>query len=335
MKKVFYEKSKWYAGFTYVDLIMPGVTEKFISITMDGYQESVGEEFGKTIPGIFTDEPNISTENGSLRWTPDLFEQFELHWNYRLENHLPSLFLETGDWKKVRHDYYSLLLDLFIERWSIPWYKYTEEHNLAWTGHYWEHGWPNPKHGGDNMAMYAYHQLPGIDLLFNNWQERPDQFGNIRNVRELSSAASQFGRARTLCEAYGASGYELSFEDMKRNGDWMYALGVNMMNQHLSYQSVLGDRKHDFPQTFSYHAGWWNDYKAHAGYFGCLSLALSAGIRKSDILVLEPTTTAWMYSVPGGNNAARQKTGKALYGRLLCPGSLLCWELSFGILRRF
>ncbi len=304
IEKLFYQPSKWFGGYTYVDLIQPGVTEKFIEITMTGYEQTIGEDFGDVVPGVFTDEPNISPRSkDAIRWTSDLFEVFENTWGYSIEEHLVSLFKETGEWQKVRHNYYSVLLDLFIERWSIPWYEYTEEKNLKWTGHYWEHGWPNPVHGGDNMAMYAYHQVPGIDMLFNTMKERPDQFGNVRAVKELSSVANQFGRSRALSETYGASGYELSFHDMKRNGDWQYALGVNLMNQHLSYQSMLGDRKHDFPQTFSYHTPWWDEYKVQADYFARLSLALSSGFQVNHILVIEPTTTAWMHYIAGAENS--------------------------------
>ena len=48
------------------------------------------------------------------------------------------------------------------------------------------------------------------------------KFGNVRAVLELSSVANQLGRKRTLCEAYGAGGWDLRFEDMKRIGDWLY-----------------------------------------------------------------------------------------------------------------
>jgi hypothetical protein len=294
-----YPVSKWKADHSYVDLLYPGVTEKFMEITMTGYKERFGEHFGRLIPGVFTDEPNIAPPGGNtaIKWTPDLYEEFEKKWGYPLQDNLLSLFDETGDWKRVRHNYFQVLLQMFIDRWSKPWYEYTEEHQLKWTGHYWEHGWPSPHHGGDNMAMYAWHQIPGIDLLFSTMytNERPTQFGNVRNVKELRSAANQTGRNRTLCEAYGGSGWELTFEEMKRFGDWMYVLGVNFMNQHMTYMTLLGDRKHDFPQSISYHAPWWELYGHQNDYFARLSVAMSAGQQKNDILVIEPTSTTWMY----------------------------------------
>ena len=48
---------------------------------------------------------------------------------------------------------------------------------------------------------------------------------------------------RTLCEAYGAGGWDLRFEDMKRIGDWIYVLGVNTLDEHLSYITIRGTRK--------------------------------------------------------------------------------------------
>ena len=296
-----YPRSKWFGGFSYVDLLYPGVTQKFIDITMKGYEASVGEELGKTVPGIFTDEPNISAGGGSaVRWTPDLYARFREKWGYDLVPNLPSLFAEEGDFQKVRHDYYALLLELFINRWSKPWSAYTESKRMKWTGHYWEHAWPDPEEGPDNMAMYAYPQQPAIDLLFNTMKENGKnvQFGNVRAVKELASVANQLDKPRTLSETYGASGWELRFVDMKRYGDWEYALGVNLMNQHLSFMTLVGDRKYDFPQSFSYHEPWWRLYKQQTDYFGRLSLALTAGKQVNKLLVLEPTTSAWMYFSP-------------------------------------
>ena len=302
-EKVYNGKSKWYGGFSYVDLLVKGVTEKFIDVTMTGYEKVAGPDFAGIVPGVFTDEPNIATPNSreTIRWTPDLFSSFREKWGYDLEPNLPSLFEETGDWRKVRHNYQSVLLDLFIDRWSKPWWEYTEEKNLGWTGHYWEHGWPSPHHGPDNMAMYAWHQVPAIDLLFNRF-ERKVQFGNVRNVKELSSVANQLNRHRTLSETYGGGGWELRFEDMKRLGDWEYVLGVNFLNQHLSHVSLKGDRKHDYPQSFTYHNPWWEYYRPLADYYARLSAALSSGFQVNRILVLEPTTSAWMYSAPGSEN---------------------------------
>jgi hypothetical protein len=295
--KTYNGKSDWYGGFSYVDLLYPGVTQKFIEVTMTtGYEKYLGNEFGKTIPGTFTDEPQINSPGG-IRFTPDLFRVFKEKWGYDLKINLPSLYEEVGDWKRIRFNYTQTLLDLFIDRWAKPWYEYCNSKGLKFTGHYWEHEWPNMRPGGDNMAMYIWHQVPSIDMLFNQFNDSIPgaQFGNVRAVKELASAANQSGRSRKLSETYGGSGWDLTFSEMKRNGDWEYALGVNLMNQHLTYFTLAGARKYDYPPSFDYHEPWWRDYKYINDHYARLSLALSSGKQVNDILVLEPTTTAWLY----------------------------------------
>ena len=310
--KTYNRKSDWYAGFPYVDLLYPGVTQKFIEITMTGYENYAGQEFGRTIPGTFTDEPQIQSPGG-IRWTPDLFDVFRQKWGYDLRTQLPSLFEETGDWKKVRHNYVQTLLQLFIDRWAKQWYNYCEGKKLKFTGHYWEHEWPSMKGGGDNMAMYAWHQVPAIDMLFNQWDDSTSraQFGNVRSVKELASAANQTGRQRKLSETYGGGGWELTFTDMKRLGDWEYALGVNLMNQHIAPISIAGARKYDYPLTFTYHEPWWQDYKYINSHYARLSVALSAGRQVNDILVIEPTTSAWLYDSYAKPNQKYAEIGQA------------------------
>jgi len=310
-KKTYYGKSDWHGGYSYVDLLVDGVTEKFIELTMKGYEKWFADEFGKGIPGIFTDEPNIVT-SGGFRWTPDLFKVFQQQWGYDLKPLIPLLSEETGDWKKVRHNYMETLLQMFIDRWAKPWFQYTEENNLIWTGHYWEHGWPQMNDGPDNMAMYAWHQMPSIDMLFNQFNETSPtaQFGNVRSVKEVRSVANQMGRERILSETYGGGGWDVTFKDLKRLGDWEYVLGVNFMNQHLVHQTLTGARKYDYPPVFTYHSPWFDNYKVMNDYFGRLSLVMSKGIQQNDILVLEPNATLWSYYSHTGSNPALNQIGR-------------------------
>lgn len=297
--KSFEPRVAWHGGYSYVDLLHPGVTQKFLEVTGKGYERIASEDFGKTLPGWFTDEPHVGPPGGGIRWTSDLFEVFQKRWGYDLKTCLPSLSLDVGSWKQVRHDYYQTLLELFIDRWAKPCYAYCEERGLQFTGHYWEHAWPEMVYGPDNMAMYAWQHMPGIDMLMNQFNEvEPQaQFGNVRSVKEVRSVANQMGQKRILCETYGAAGWEETFEDFKRLGDWQTALGVNFMNQHLSHLSIAGDRKYDCPPSFSAHSPWWPHYKTLNQHFSRLSVAMTMGEQMNDILVIEPTTTIWFYYV--------------------------------------
>ncbi len=285
----------WNAGRCYVDLLYPGVTQRFLDITLEPYRQRFAAEFGKQIPGVFTDEPSILPAGG-LPWTDDLPQQFQNRWGYSLLEHLPSLVRPVGDWRRVRHNYFQVLLDLYIERWAKPYYEYCERHGLELTGHYLEHEWPILIHTPDYMALQAWEHRPGIDILMNQYQEDPHaQFGNVRIVKEIGSVANQLARPRTLSETYAGSGHEIRFEEMKRQGDWEFVLGLNTLNECLSHVTIRGVRKGNWPRTLSYHNPWWEAYHVLEDYFTRLSAAMSHGRQVNEILVLEPTTTAWMY----------------------------------------
>jgi len=303
-----YSLKMWFlGGFSYVDLLYKGVTEKFIEITMTKGYERNSTEFGKTVQGIFTDEPNLGTFGSKgmlIRWTPDLWDAFQQRWGYDLRVNLPSLIDETGDWKKIRHDYYKVTLELLLDRWVKPWRTYCDEKKLKWTGHYREDVWPLPVDNLDESALYIWHAQPGVDMLGNKLDTAGlgAQFGNDRAIRELRSAANQAGRTRILSETYGGGGWDMNFETQKRLVDWECVLGINFVNQHLSYYSMNGVRKFDYPPTFSYHEPWWNNYKLLADYIGRVSMAMSSGQQINQILVLQPNTTAWMYFTRKENN---------------------------------
>ncbi|MCX5772751.1 MAG: glycosyl hydrolase [Candidatus Hydrogenedentes bacterium] len=290
------KSSPWFGGWWYVDVLRPDVTQKFLEVTLEAYRNQFGGSFPERVPGSFTDEPHL-TPIGDFHWTRDIVPLFQARWGYDLIDNLPSLVEPVGDWKKVRHNYYQLLLELFIRNWAVPYFDYCAKNNIEFTGHYWEHEWPNPKVGPDNMAMSAWQQRPGIDTLFNDpYDFGPHaQVGNTRAVVEIASVANQLGHTRTLCEAYGGSGWDMRFEDMKRIGDWLCVLGINTIDQHLAHITLRGARKRDYPPTFTYHEPWWNSFDISATYFARLSLALSKGRQVNKILLIEPTSSVWMY----------------------------------------
>ncbi|MBL9139623.1 MAG: hypothetical protein JNK85_27385, partial [Verrucomicrobiales bacterium] len=306
--------SPWHGNRCYVNLLTLGVTEKFLETTLGAYDRGISKKGWERIPGVFTDEPNIRPAGG-FPWCPDLPEQFKKQWGYDLVPQLASLAREVGDWRRVRHNYYSTLNQLFIERWAKPYYEACEKRGLEFTGHYWDHEWPHCVGVPDNMAMAAWQHRPGIDTLMNQYAENTHaQFGNVRYCREISSVANQLGRERTLVELYGAGGWDLRFEDMKRIADWLQVLGINTMDEHLSYVTLRGARKRDHPQSFSYHEPWWPAYHVHARYMTRLSAALSQGGQFHRILVLEPTTTAWMYQ---GNESKLKELGDGFFQLLM------------------
>ena len=56
--------SPWFNNQTYVDTLNPAAIAAFIAATHERYRAVVGDEFGRTIPAIFTDEPQFTHKRG-------------------------------------------------------------------------------------------------------------------------------------------------------------------------------------------------------------------------------------------------------------------------------
>ena len=52
--------STWYNHQTYVNTLDKAAMDRFLEITHEAYAKEIGDEFGKTVPTIFTDEPQFS-----------------------------------------------------------------------------------------------------------------------------------------------------------------------------------------------------------------------------------------------------------------------------------
>ena len=283
-----------FGGFAYADLLDPETVRAFIQDNYEPYFQAIGEEFGHTIPGIFTDEPNyLSHHSGSpkpcLPWTTRLPEVFRAAHGYDLIACLPSLFYDVGDYQAVRYDFWRTVTDLFVDSFTRQVGEWCEAHGLKLTGHvlYEDSMLAQVVVAGAAMPHYEYMQQPGMDHLNRN-------IANPLTVKQLDSAACQFGGRRALSELFGCSGQNMSFVDRKWIGDWHLALGVNFLNPHLALYSMRGERKRDFPPNLFFQQPWWSQNHLLDDYFGRVTYALTRGKRQVDLLVLHPMASAWV-----------------------------------------
>jgi hypothetical protein len=129
------------------------------------------------------------------------------------------------------------------------------------------------------FALKDFH-APGIDLL--GFQLDLSDFSNhgrwLLTILEVSSLAAQLGKEVVLCESFGGGGYESTLRELKRQGDYLLANGVNFLVPHLSYQTMVGARKYDWPQTISDHAPFWDDLEPLNIHQARVASILSQGV---------------------------------------------------------
>ena len=309
--------SDWYNRGAYLDTMDPAAVRAFIEHTYEGYRKAVGGEFGRAIPGIFTDEPNyhqpfhsgVGARFPQVPWTDRLPGEFRKRCGYDLLPELPQLFYQfrggargAVPGAKVRRDFRRVATELFEEAFSRQLGRWCARHRLAFTGHYLceEKLEFQTLVVGAAMPHYRHQQLPGIDLLGRRITE-------VGTCKQVASMVEQFGKERILSELYGGAGWQFSLADQKWMGDWQYALGVNLRCQHLVLTSLRGGRKRDYPPSFFPQTPWWKHNGVVEDYFARLSLALSQGRAVRDLLVVHPIESAWALYTADETSAGRQE----------------------------
>jgi len=274
----------------YVDLLNPKVVEEFINKQYEPYRKHFGPEFGKNIPGIFTDEPNYA---GPLPWNERIPSYFKERFGYDLEDNLLSLFYEIGDWKRVRRDYYLAVTELFATTFTKRMYEWCQTYNLKFTGHFLAED--NLKRQtnviGAAMPHYRWMQIPGIDHLSR-------RITDPILVKQVSSVAHQFGGRRVLSEMFGCSGWNMTFEDQRWIGQWQFVLGVDLPCRHLYLYTLRGCRKRDYPPSFNDHQPWWPYLKLVNDRFARALFMLTQGKHYCDVLVIHPIESYWSVMHP-------------------------------------
>ena len=296
-----------YNGTTYIDTMSRKAVDKFIDMTHEEYARRCGDRIGTTIKGIFTDEPhrghcldNRREEDGVMScymcWTDDLFEEFSKRYGYDARPIIPELFFRYKGEKvsPIKLNYIDLADNLFIERFADPINDWCNDHNMIFTGHVLHEDSlmnqtvPN----GSLMRFYEHMGYPGIDCL-TEWN------GCYWIVKQLTSAARQIGKKWLLSELYGCTGWQFNFKSHKTVGDWQALFGINLRCQHLSWYTMEGESKRDYPASILHQSPWYKDYRKVEDYFARFGLVMSEGKPDCDVLVLNPIESLWCQAYAG------------------------------------
>lgn len=289
---------EWYNGYCAADNLNPDSVRKFLEITHEKYEKTVGGELNKYVTGFFTDEPNICDffchfSEGSV-WLPwsDGFEQFfEERRGYDIREKLDGLFFQTEGCEKVRHDYCLTIVERFGESYFKQIHDWLAERNLKLAGHLIfenDMGYA-ARTSGAIMPFYEYFDIPGIDILGEQDQE-------FLTVKQCTSVANQLGKEYTVSEIYGCTKWEFGFEGQKWEADWQYILGIGRRCQHLHLYSMRGQRKRDYPPVFSYQTPLWEQSHILEDYYARLHVCTHHGTPVRDVLVLHPMSSVWIES---------------------------------------
>ncbi len=296
--------SPWYNNQAYADTLNPKAIQKFVETTHDQYAKWVGDEFGKTIPAIFTDEPQFvrkqnlsfaeSRQDITIPWTDDLEDTFRKAYGESLLEHLPELFWElpNGKVSLTRYHYHDHVSERFASAFADTCGKWCDEHGIALTGHMMAESSLDSQTRalGDCMRSYRAFGIPGIDMLCGYFE--------YTTAKQAQSAVHQFGRRAMLSELYGVTGWDFDFRGHKLHGDWQAALGVTVRVPHLSWVSMKGNAKRDYPASISYQSPWYKEYSYVEDHFARVNTALTRGKPLVKVGVIHPVESYWLHFGP-------------------------------------
>lgn len=292
-------KNPWFNDTAYANLLDPEAVREFIKTTHETYYRSVGADFGKTIPAIFTDEPQFSFKQNfrkakdrtmvSIPFTDDLPDTYKAQFGDDLMAHLPELFFDKKEeWSVTRYRFHDHLTERFVSAYADQIGAWCRAHGIALTGHVMRESTLKLQSQavGEAMRFYRSMDLPGIDMLAFRIE--------YNTAKQCQSAVHQFGREGMLSELYGVTNWDFDFRGHKVLGDWQAALGVTVRVPHLAWTSMAGEAKRDYPAAISYQSPWYREYKCVEDYFSRVNTAMTRGKCEVNLGVLHPIESYWL-----------------------------------------
>lgn len=298
--------SSWFNNATYLDTMDKEAVATFIRVTHERYKETVGDLFDTTVPAIFSDEPNVQeSERHAIpdpHFAGDIFsgwsryfeEAYEKAYGESLLDRLPELFWlrrDGGD-KRTKYRFFDLRAALFSENYCGQIAAWCEKNGISSTGHLLnERNLAGQTMScGEVMRSYGKFTIPGIDMLCNNRE--------FTTAKQTQSAVHQYGKEAMLSELYGVTNWDFDFRGHKYQGDWQAALGVTVRVPHLSWVSMAGEAKRDYPASIHYQSPWYTEYPLIENHFARLNTALTRGRPLVRIGVIHPVESLWVTTGP-------------------------------------
>lgn len=274
---------------TFVDPCHEEAIKTFINLTHNRYAKKLGEEFGQTVKGMFTDETGLL---GKIPWSTQLLTFFKQTKGYDLKDYLHALIDDQIDeTAKVRYDYFQSIHLLLRKMYHKQIHDWCEEHGIQYVAEV-----PSVR-----MTSQAYSHVPGGDSahekLGRSLQWILDEYGTSfrANPKLVSSLANQLGRERILIECFHSIGWSMTLQDAKWMLDRLAAFGINFYNFHAFFYTLDGLKKHDAPPSQFLQNPYWEHFRLLGDYAGRLGYVMSCGKPMRNIAVLDPTTSLWTH----------------------------------------
>ncbi len=284
------------------------------------------KDFGKTFRGFFSDEPEYGNMPGYdfqarlgsnmkfIPWSGELEERLRARWGESFALCLPALWVETAykeETAKVRYAYMDENTKQLKTAFSDQIHDWCAQRNVQHIGHIIEddnsHGRLGCSTGhyfrslsGMGMAgidVVLLQIMPGMDQTYHQWiaSDRDGEFFHYGLARLGSSLAHIDAKKQgdSMCEIFGAYGWQEGLRLMKWLADHMLSRGINHFVPHAFSPKAFPDP--DCPPHF--YAQGKNPQFAYFGglmdYINRVCHLASGGRALSQVAVLYHADAEW------------------------------------------
>jgi hypothetical protein len=244
----------------YVNPLVPEAVQAYLDFVYEAHYRRYPQEFGHTLAGFFSDEPrfgnaptyeaSIGRYNMVLPYSPDLLAQLDQAWQGDFGLVLPCLWYEGGaGTQHARYTFMDMVSRLFGEHFSQKIGDWCRAHGVQLIGHIVEDNGAHARLGygpGHFFRAISGQDVSGMDLVYQVWPgyhtgRFTTPFGYLHadffywGIGKMASSAGHLDPKKkgvTVCEVFGAYGWQEGLKLMKWLTDFITVRGVNFLIPH-------------------------------------------------------------------------------------------------------
>ncbi len=225
------------------DVFNPLTVQRLIEIVHEGYRRRLKAEFGKRVPGIFTEEPGMPGRVGSsaIPWIPEIERLFRRRKGYMLPPRLACLFsaeaaagaharFSAQEIGRTRRDFLDVLSIRLRDGYFRPLNAWCEQNNLLLAGHVaGDESLKEQAFGsaGQPLRMLRQFHLPGVDVPMGHL--RQSSGSELTDFPRLAASAAAFNQRRdAVSSPFAGSGWGLRPAEMLWSGGYQLIRGITL-----------------------------------------------------------------------------------------------------------
>lgn len=270
----------------YINMVDAASCRVLIDAVYEPTFEHLGDEFGKTILGFFTDEPGFMNEKGTtlddastssfigrsdlaLPWSDELARRLRDVLGEGWLTELHGLWTRETDGARARHTYMDIATQLYRTCFDEQIGDWCRAHGVMHIGHVIEDKSCHTRLGqgaGHYFRAVAGQDMAGIDVVINQLvpgidRGRYSYFHGAWNMEFFTYALAKLGssaarldpkkQGRCMAEVFGAFGWHEGLREMKWIADHMLVRGINWFTPHAFSMAPFPDW--DCPPHFYAH----------------------------------------------------------------------------------